>query len=1143
MPEGSPVQKIHDLQTALAAITALLGDAPAGDGTGSGLAGAAGLAASSPADRVAAFRGQFTRQASGALSLDSTAALNAVTGLFASLKTEVQSPPTQALAAFQGRVSQANAVFSGDLVQRIQQALDAIRGISQGVPQDRSAIVSSLLDQILGVLASLQGPEAEKIRSWVQSVQELHSVLMPLIEQARTAADPQALVVEVVQRSLNSTLDTLGFGRVKGLVDFLDSLLGDPVSQTTLHGISTGMSSTSTAYAQALGVVNRSYAEFQDAVAAAAQAGQDLRNRLRPAVSAIRRVAGAKILQPNALEIFLRAQMDRALSVRVQEVQKIDDPYKELFDRIDAAIAGIDLSFVRTEVLGFFQTTRDTIQQVDIASVDDFLQGQLGAVEQTVLELQQGVTDLLAQLKAFFDNLTQQYRTLAGNVGEFKPDGAFQFHVEQHLRGILTSARLAIGGDPANPTMPSVAGSLNQFQASIDQFLAQLDDLLGPVEDGVDNAKTTAVDGINSFSTYLQGLDVPALMEQLRQKVDEILDALLPIDFDVVVDPVVAMIQENTEKLRSIDTSSLNDMLREALKVALDVIIQIDFTATISTPLKEQFQDVKAVPQDAVKQLQQRYEEAIARLDDLKPSQLLEALFAAFDVVDRAVSSLNVAALLQSLDALHQQHLQRPLAQLKPSVLLKPASDSFQGFTAVLKDISGAAIIAPVNSQLNELKGAVAGFDIAGWVDDLVAAVEKVKQDLRDIRPSGLLQPLVEDFNRLEAELDHFKPSVVFQPVAELAAPLLAALENVQQQTVEALFQAFHGPLQALDRLRPEELTRNIQERIDALVAALNSLNVAPNYNQLKGRYFDLKQAVTTGGDPSRAALVEFLDPERQLGEVVDAYNGLIAALQGLKQNVQLASLTGLYDELRERMLAMLPPYARELLNPETFKRLMRLADPTRFLQELDQRFEALKAKLIPIRPQDITAELDATYEAVLALVDGLEIEDSLKRVKDVLNRVRGIVEAIRVDFLAGDIDKAVRDFRAMVDALDPARLFDDLDALHHEVELVVQATLPSKVLAGLQAPADRVKAMVANINPRVTLGPPLDEAWASVQGVLDGVDFTVVLSPIVDKLDELEQALEASLRRTEDAFDQMLGAARGALSGDGVSAGAGVTI
>ncbi|HEX7243214.1 MAG TPA: hypothetical protein VF263_23215, partial [Longimicrobiaceae bacterium] len=389
----------------------------------------------------------------------------------------------------------------------------------------------------------------------------------------------------------------------------------------------------------------------------------------------------------------------------------------------------------------------------------------------------------------------------------------------------------------------------------------------------------------------------------------------------------------------------------------------------------------------------------------------------------------------------------------------------------------------------------------------------------------------------LEAELDRFKPSVLFQPAVEMAAPLLGFLEGVQQQTIDAIHQAFQLPLQVLELLRPEELAGRLREYIDSVLAALEALQVPTRFNALKAAHFDLQASVRVGGEEHRLAMAGYLDPEAQLGDIVRAHIDLMTALRLVRDRLDLSGLVELYGEVEERLLGMLPPYARALLDPATFKRVMRLADPTRFLTELDERFDALKDRLLPVRPQDIAAELDAVYDEVLALVDGLEVAESLGRLKEVIERVKGIAQAIRIDFLAADIDAAVGDVKAVVGGLDPAVLFAELDAIHHEVELVVASTRPSVMLAALGEPLDRVKGMVERLDPRVTLGPPLDGAWESVQGALDGVDFTVVLSPVVDKLDELEVKFLAGLKQTEDAFDAMLAAGQSKLAGAGASA------
>ncbi|MBV9774796.1 MAG: hypothetical protein JO040_12655 [Gemmatimonadetes bacterium] len=1146
MPEGSLTAEIQNLQGAFAAVGGLLGTPAAGDGSGgAGFSGAASLSASSPGDRTASFSADFSLQFQGTLRFDAGAALGGITQTFAGLRTEAQGLPTQALTAYGTRITQAGAAFSGDFGQQIQQALDAIRGISEGIPTDRSAIASALLDQVLRILGTLEGPEAERIRAWIQSVQELHALLMPLIDQAQHSDDPAAIVVEVFRRSLASTLEVFGFGVVARFVDFLTGFLAPPLPADHTAGIAPGFAAVASAQAQVAAAVHADFPTFRAQVVAAADTFAALRADLRPVLSATRRVADAKFLQPGALEAFLRERIDRALGVQVHEVQKIDDPFKALFDRIDEAIGQVDLGVVRTEVLGFFERTRDTIREVDVGSVGDRLNEGFQSVEGVIGGLEQGVADLMAQIRAFFDELRERLRALAGEVGTFAADGSFHYHVEEDLKRVLTTARTAIGGDPADPAAPSVAGALTGFRTNLDAFLGRLDELLDPVEDAVDDAVAAAVDGIAAFKTYLDGLDIPGLMEQLRQKVQEVLDALLPIDFTVVVDPVVGEIQANTEKIRSIDTSKLNDLLKGALSAALGVVIQIDFTAAISDPLNEQFAQIRAVPAQAIEQLQARYEQAVSMLDQLSPSALLEALFAAFDVVKDAVAGVTLASLTAPLDELHAQYLQEPLEDLKPSVLLQPVSDAFHGFVTVFDGIHGAQLIAPVNDPLNQLKAQIAAFDVTSWVDDLVAAVEKVQHDLRDIRPSEFLQPLVDEFARLEGELDRFKPSVVFQPVVELAAPLLQFLEGVQQQTIDAIHQAFAIPLQVLDFLQPEELVARLREFIDSVLAGLEALQVPTRFNALKGAHFDLRASVQAGGEEHRLVLAGYLDPEEQLGEIVRAHNDLVAALRAIRGRLDLSGLVEVYGELRDRLLGMLPPYARALLDEENFKRVMRLADPTRFLQELDQRFDALKNRLIPIRPQDIAAELDAVYDEVLALVDQLDVTESLNRLKELIERVKGIAQGIRIDFVAADIDAAVGDVKAVVGGLDPANLFVELDAIHHEVELVVASTRPSVMLAALGEPLDRVKGLVERLDPRTTLGPPLDAAWESVQTALDGVDFTVVLAPVVDKLDELEAEFVAGLKRTESAFDAMLAAGQSKLAGAGgasLSVSAGVS-
>ncbi|MCP4115974.1 MAG: hypothetical protein GY737_11315 [Desulfobacteraceae bacterium] len=1143
MPEGSLNTSISTLRTALEGVVGLLG-VPGDEGTpASGFAGAAGAFSVTPQQHFDDFSGQITRQLSGVLDFDSGSVLGGVTDLFSSLEAGSDLIPVQALQELTGFIQQLDGIFSGDFITRIQDALNAITGISESIPSDRAGVAGALVDQVIGVLMSLEGPEAEAIRAWIDSIRDLFREAMPLIDLAQSA-DPEQAMVEAFQRSLDNTLNAFNYGAIKKVVDFVQAFPPRLSLEDQLGGIPGAITNAATALFDVQGAVGADFTDYRNAIAGGMDALEGINRAFRPAVKVLNSIVNARLLQPNALENYLREQMNKALDVHVHEVQKIDDPFNLLLDRIDEGIENVDLSFVRDEVLGFFGGLQENIEGADIPSLGDTLAQQLAPVSGAVDDLQQGVTDFLAQIEGFADNINDQLRNSLGTVGEFQADGSFRYHFEGDLETLLVNARRVIAGDPGDPGAVSLSGTLDGLNAAINELLGRVLVILQEVEALITGVTDTAVGGINEFRDFVEGLNVQQLLDTLKEKIETILNDLAPIEFDLIVDPIVAELDENTEKLRSVDVSSLNDLLREALKLALDVVVSINFTDEISTPLKDQFENVKAVPQSALDTLQARYEQAISELDELSPTRLLQDIFSAFDIIEDAVKDLTAASLLAPLDGLHEQYLQQPFDKLAPSTLLQPVTDGFENLTAVFDAVNGGELIGPVNTLLNDFKSRMDGFDITSRVDDLLEAVEGVKQDLRDIRPSELFGPIVQEFERLESELDRFKPSIVFQPVVELATPLLAVLENVQAATSQALHDAFQIPLQILDQLQPEALTRQIQQHLDEIITGLNGVNFPARYNQLKGQYFDFKTAVEAEGNTACLSIISHVDPERKLGHLMGTCNGLIQSLETIKNNVVMPDLEALYAELQERLLGMLPPFARRLLDPETFKRVMRLANPVRFLEALDERFEEIKNRLLPIRPGDITGELDETYDTVLALVEGLDIEDGLNLVKDQVNQVKDIAATIRVDFLASDIDNAINDVKAVVDALDPAGVISRLDILHNDLKEVLDLTLPSAMLSGIDTILEQVQGVVALVDPETSLGQPLNLAWQAVADKLAGIDFTVVLQPLVDKLDELEQKFEQGLGRTETSFDRMLGSARSALSDSAsASAGAGASI
>lgn len=1096
MPEGTLHVELSGLEEALAAVRELLGAAAEGEVPGHGLLGAAGVAEGSPLTAIGAAEGRIEGSLGGVLELDGAASVGAGAGAFADLEATVEISPDAALAGLLGRLGSA-----GEAVSAVAAVLDdlvaAVEGVAGEVPENRFGALAPLLRQLLGALEGLEGPEAEAIATWLRALEGQRRGLEAALADLEAGADPGDLALRLFEGALGEVLDLLGFRRVRALRDLVLGLPDNFVPAELQAALTDAAGAAEARFGELRGVAGGDFDGFRAAGAAVHGALIDLREAALEVLCVVRQVSRFPLFAPGGLEAFLRRRMERALAIEVRELQRIDDPYGALLDRIDEAVAGIDLSTARDQVLELFAGLRRTLEAIDLPSLPSLAEERLAALDDAVAGVRDAVSDARREVEGFLGGVVERQRMAAAGLGTFQPDGSFRFHLERELTERLEAARSALTGQAA----PAIA----EVQAAVGDFLATLEALLEPVEE--------AIDGV-----------VPPAVE-----------ALTPLDFAVVVDPVVQVLDENAETLGEIDPESLDDLLRAALAAALDGVVSVDFSAEISAPLGERFAAVRAVPEGLLDELQAGYEQALARLQELSPEErLLEPLAAATATIREALEGIDLEAVVARLDRPFEEAVLAPLEALRPSALLEPLIEAHGRLAAAAGELRGEVLLAPVAAALDRLREEAAAVDPVAPLDRVAAAVATVRSRVEALRPSELLGPVTEELRRVEEALDRFRPSEVFAPVADLAAPLLAVLEEVQEETVQALFELFQVPLEVLDDLRPERAAALVRDGIGRLLDLLRTLDLPGRVSRLQAAHFDLVADLRTDGAEVRLGLAGRIDPALHLGELLEVYREGVAALEGLRDGLELPDLDELYDELRERLLGLLPPFARELLDVETFRRVLRLADPTRFLEELDRRFEEIRARLLPVRPEELAAELDAAHAELVALVAELDLTPVLDAIRERLTALRSAVAELRVDFLAQGLDEALGSLREVVAALDPSPIGDRLDGLQAEVTELAGGLRPAALLADLPAALDRVQGLVDRVDPEATLGPPLREAWAEVGALLEQVDLTVILAPIVDRLAELEAELVLGLDRTEGAFDRMLGAARGALAGGG---------
>lgn len=1133
MPEGSLQTNITSLQGMLEGIGTLVGSEEEG-----GLAAAAAI--TGPGDLLNLFSNQLSGQMDAVFDFRGGDDINNIGAFFDTLRGQLENRPDQALTGFSDRINVTSQQLQQGLQSSIDQSLGDLTGLLDQLPTTPSAIAQSVLDQLLNILANLSGPEASKIQAWASGIREQLDTFLPLFEEFDNVDDPVSIAVQIFTQAVTDMLQIFGYEPVQKLLDDIASLAENAFPEAAITDVSAIIDVLDGSLDELSASTGAEFSVFRDRIYTTGTHINNAIDTLQPVMGSLRRLTEIELLQPGALESFLREKLQDILDVRINETQKIDDPFNALFDSIDEAIDAVDFNAVVDEIRGFFDQINSAIATIDLPNLSDLLGDQLQQLTQVIDDLQGGVNQLLSDIQQHFEQLAGEARELAGQFGHFDENDEFHFNFETDLQQVLEQARQAIAGNPEDPDTSSVASYLEDFRQTISSFIEQLNDLLDPVNTSLTTVRDDAVNGVNTFRTFLEGLDIAALMNDLAARVEEIIDALLPIDINDLTTPIIAEINDAEQSLSQINPDDLNDLLKEALKVALDVVISIDFTAEISDPLGELFDTAKAETQGVIDQLQRRYEESLSVLDQLNPQQLLEVLFAAYDIIKQQTDSLQITALLSPLDELHEQYLQQPLEALKPSTLLAPVSDAYQNSIGVLDEINGSEIIAPLSEALESVKSEISNFDAAAPLNEIRNHIDAIRTRIENTRPSDIMDPLITEFSRLESELDRFSPSVLLGPVADLATPLLGVLEDIQQEAVDALHEVYQGPLAALDALDPDRFTEQVQGQLTAAITTLDSLGIDQRINQLKGKHFDLRANI--GEDQRKLDLVVLVDIQNSLGEISQTYTALKTTLVNIRDGLDFSGLRSLYDEVLEKLESLLPPYARQALDAETFRRLMRLADPTRFLEELDTRFQALRERVIPLSPEDIAAELDETYDTLLGQVENLDPGPAIDDIIAQMEQLKGVVESLRIDFLADDIDRVMNDFRSVMNGFNVARLYPPLDSLHNEIKVIVGETLPSAIFAELDTTSAGIRSLVDDMDPRVLLGDPLELAWELVQGLLDGVDFGVVLAPLVEKIDELEADFALALQDTENAFDAMLGSGRRAL-GSGGSASVGGSI
>ncbi len=1091
-------------------LSPVLGDPAAGTGVAGVLkllesVDAPGLSKSLGAQLGSASAASFSIDA-GSLTGGAAAGFQQAVSAFPSDPAELIKPLTDKLATLKN-------LSSADLSSQLQGGLKGLGNLGDLVPANAGELVAGAAAGLTRLTGELTSGGFGEIRRWSQAVGELQSELEPLL--AGGAGSVEERLLGFLRQKIGDLTQTLVPGQpaATALAGALDAVIdGDRLA------------AIADAKGRLIAAMNLARAELDQGnltntthLAAAEGHFRQLTSDLGAVADRLGSALGGETATAEGLGRALERRCRELSELEVVDLGNLKDKLKAAIGGVEEAVRGVDLGAVRQTVEGVFQRLDEVIGQFDLgrltAGLSDLqaqLQPLLAGLDATLLEITAAVRNLFQQIR-------EALAAVAASLGTYDAEGKFRFHVQQDIEGFLNGIKTTL--------RQTIQPTLDQFKSTVGVTLRQVQAALDAVQGEIDKVKAELQGALQGVGDQLRSLDVPGQMEKIRQELEGMLSSLGELDFDPVVDPVVAQIDEMAGGLKKIDVSSLGDFARGALKVSVEVVVGVDFTAQISDVLLAEIDQLLEIPRGALGEVEERLEGVLERFGELEPGALLAPLDTVFEPVTAQIDGLGLEALLAPLDAWHGE-IEAELEKVSPASLLKPLLEVFTEMQQAFDAISPAALVRPLEQAIDEVKGAIREVDVTALAGDLTAAIERVKGQLDRVSPAALLDPLVGAFDKIVQALDRFEPQALLAPLTSVTGALTAPLDNLSADHLRVISEVFAGLRAAVEGFDPQRVFRAVGEKAAAVEGRLRQLDVGALMAELRTPHSALAASLAahTGSGASLTASVEGLNPLRD-----ETFGRVSADLQ--RRRPQLAALAGAeppaaavscYQEVQPKLESLIPSWAAGEITGPALRRAFAVIDPAALGTEIGELWEAVKTQLRSFDPRAVREGLRSSFDKVESTVLALDPQAALNEVQAAVDAVTSRLDQVDLRLVTDELEEVAGEVRTLLAALDPQPIIDQLSALVDEVTGVVGELKPSEFLKELGAPLEQAKDTVAEFSPAI-FKQPLEEVFGEIEKILADVDVGVVLKPLTDRLDRLRDELEQGLDRTGTAFDGML--------------------
>ena len=858
----------------------------------------------------------------------------------------------------------------------------------------------------------------------------------------------------------------------------------------------------------------------------------------------------------------------------------VADGLQGIFDDVNSGLDQIDLSQFEVD----FQAAFGSIPDVDVASLDD--------VRSMLLEPLQQINELVANPQAFIERLQALLQSLTTGLEE-SDIGAWQSAILGFFEDVrsfieqldLVSIRAQIEGvfdtidqeiadmggdvrqtilDALNPAFDAVETSIDAIDLSaittfIEDVFGQLDTALDQISIADLQAQLDA-----TFATLETVVDdLVSQTNSIADQIDQIVSGVGDIQFDPVTEPVIAEIEETTEKLRQIDPDSLSPIQQTALAAAVGILQALDFEETIINLLTDRCAEVMALPQEPlqavgeqldtlleavtafdaevlVAPLSDAYAQITAPIDALEAGTLLEPLNTTLAQVKSAFDALSPEQLRAPLDALYAP-LPAALDVLSPTDLLQPVVEVFDQFEEALNRVDLSALLEELQSVQDDLFAQakaqlidhVQGLGLPTALTDLLVTLTPV---LDLMSPAFFIDPVNKFIEVLDKILDELRPGDLFIPLQGLYDELLALLSQVSEEMLTGEFEQVRLALvTGLDRIDPTVLTANIDGLSLEVSTFLGGMDPASLVTNLNAPYQSLSVAFDDLDETSVPAelqtlydqlenLVAGLNPEPAITALQNSFTSVQSRLEGLG-TVSLDGLVDPFASLRQQIDALIPDFLQEPVTAETLTAALESERPDALAADLNDAFEELKTNYAALKPQ-LLQELQSFADENQDLLMVLSIQSLTGQFQETYDAIKAQVLALNPNGIIEDLQGTFDTVKAQIEELNPTFLVDELSETFNRITGKLDAFGLDAIETGLTTSLQNIKDKLAVLDPHEILSQAgLLDRFAELQEALDAVSVVAIVASLGEALQKLCEELQEELEKVQVSFNAMISA------------------